>query len=159
MTNHYYISTTFAIELHWSGLVGILPVGMGINLFRLENGQAEATQQSFQRTPPTRAVFFADTHQFTRKSDSSPEDHSARRNNTVFCAQVAKQKLPFSHAPDGIQADGRKFRKTISRFMVDNCIYRATTENMPFIQFPFIAVPKELHKLDMWSASRGGFRI
>ena len=31
--------------------------------------------------------------------------------------------------------------------MVDNCIYNATIGNMPFIQFPFIEVPKELHKL------------
>ena len=31
--------------------------------------------------------------------------------------------------------------------MVDNCISRATIGNMPFIQFPFIEVPKELHKL------------
>jgi hypothetical protein len=33
------------------------------------------------------------------------------------------------------------------RFMVDNCICNATIGNMPFIQFPFIEVPKELHKL------------
>ena len=31
--------------------------------------------------------------------------------------------------------------------MVDNCIYHATIGNMPFIQFPFIEVPKELRKL------------
>ena len=31
--------------------------------------------------------------------------------------------------------------------MVDNCIYCATIGNMPFIQFPFIEVPKELRKL------------
>jgi hypothetical protein len=31
--------------------------------------------------------------------------------------------------------------------MVDNCIYHTTIGNMPFIQFPFIEVPKELHKL------------
>ncbi|MGA2280320.1 MAG: hypothetical protein ABSG80_08470 [Verrucomicrobiota bacterium] len=52
-----------------------------------------------------------------------------------------------SCAQDGIQADGGKFWNTISRFMVDNCIYNATIGNMPFIQFPFIEVPEELHKL------------
>ena len=31
--------------------------------------------------------------------------------------------------------------------MVDNCIYHATIRNMPFIQFPFIEVPKELRAL------------
>jgi len=52
-----------------------------------------------------------------------------------------------SRARDGIQADGGKLKNTISRFMVDNCIYHATIGNMPFIQFPFIEVPKQLRKL------------
>ena len=31
--------------------------------------------------------------------------------------------------------------------MVDNCIHNVTMGYMPFIQFPFIEVPKELRKL------------
>lgn len=49
-----------------------------------------------------------------------------------------------SHAQDDTQTDGEKFRNTTSRFMVDNCIIHVTLSNMPFIQFPFIKVPKEL---------------
>ena len=31
--------------------------------------------------------------------------------------------------------------------MVDSCIFSVTLKQMPFIQFPFIEVPKELHEL------------
>jgi hypothetical protein len=34
--------------------------------------------------------------------------------------------------------------QNILRFMVDNCIHIVTIDYMPFIQFPFIEVPKDL---------------
>jgi len=78
---------------------------------------------------------------------AEPGTWPVRKARRDFQPEISANTSTASHAQDGIQANGGKFKNTISRFMVDNCIYNATIGNMPFIQFPFIEVPKELHKL------------
>ena len=78
---------------------------------------------------------------------AEPGTWPVRKARRDFQPEISANTSTASHAQDGIQANGGKFKNTISRFMVDNCIYNATIGNMPFIQFPFIEVPEELHKL------------